>query len=81
MTDTPTPEPQPVSLEPTGDPTTTLKDGFRTSEFWVAVAMFLVGLFLMSKGKDELGMGLITISGLGYKASRTLVKREPRKVS
>lgn len=68
-----------VSLEPSGTPID-LKAGWKSTEFWIAVAMFLAGLYLMSKGKDELGMGLITISGVGYKASRTLVKRAPRLV-
>jgi hypothetical protein len=57
-----------------------LKSGWKTTEFWIAVAMKLLGAWLISKGKDELGVMLITISGGGYMGSRTLAKRQPRLV-
>lgn len=69
--------PAPPSLEPPA-PT----PGVRTSEFWIAVGMLLIGTYLTTRpGLEAIGAALIAVSGLGYNASRTLVKREPRRIS
>lgn len=59
------------------------RPGIRTSEFWIAVAMNLLGAWLIAKGKDELGAMLIAIGGGGYTGARAYVKSkvEPRRVS
>lgn len=53
-----------------------LRGGWRTTEFWIALALKLLGAWLISKGKDELGAVLIVTGGGGYLASRGYVKGE-----
>ncbi len=52
-----------------------LKAGWKTTEFWIALVMQAVGVWLISRDKDDLGFMLCSMSGLGYHGSRTLVKR------
>jgi hypothetical protein len=59
-----------------------VKDGWKTTEFWLSLAMKCLGAWLISKDKDELGTMLILAAGGSYALSRTLVKknRVPRLV-
>jgi hypothetical protein len=54
------------------------KDGWKTTEFWIAVAMTLVGVWLVERGQDTIGAALVALAGTGYKVSRTAVKRVMR---
>lgn len=50
------------------------KPGFKTTEFWIALAMGLAGAYLMGKGQDDLGAFLMGASGFSYTAGRAYVK-------
>jgi hypothetical protein len=51
------------------------KPGWKSSEFWFCVAMFAAGFYLSTKpGQETMGGILMTASGLGHVASRTVVK-------
>lgn len=50
------------------------RPGFKTTEFWISLGMFLAGCFLLGKDQFELGSGLIAASGMGYQANRAYVK-------
>lgn len=68
--------PDPAAPIPEVDtPNTVTKPGIRTTEFWMSVALFLLGVFLMSKGKDEVGAALMGASGFGYTMSRGMAKK------
>lgn len=50
------------------------KPGIKTTEFWLALAMMVVGAWLISKGKDEVGGVLTLAAGSVYTGFRGLVK-------
>lgn len=59
-----------------------VKEGYRTSEFWLNVAVFILGALLVSGGIADGGMvakivgGLLSLlSGLGYGAGRVGLKK------
>ena len=52
-----------------------LKSGLKTTEFWVALLLCGVGVWLITRGHDEIGGLLIAASGLGYKVSRGMAKK------
>ena len=54
------------------------KDGWRTTEFWIALVMTAIGAWLIAKGKEEIGGVLVAMAGSGYTAGRTVVKRAVR---
>jgi hypothetical protein len=64
----------------------TLKSGWKTTEFWIALVMLLIGVGLIAKGEgpptndllQALGTALVSTSGLGYTAARTALKRPAR---
>lgn len=60
-------------------PALDVKAGVRTTEFWLAVATFVVGLTLVIVGKTEIqqlvGAGLLSLTSIGYSVSRGLVKK------
>lgn len=56
----------------------TAKNGWKTTEFWIALVMLALGTWLIEKGQDTLGAVIVAMSGTGYQASRTLVKRAVR---
>lgn len=58
-----------------------LKAGWRTTEFWIALGMKLIGVYLISKGQDELGSAIVLAGGGGYMLGRTSVKKAARVVS
>lgn len=55
------------------------KAGWKSTEFWIAVGMFLVGCWLIEKDHVELGTGLITLSGFSYTGSRHMIKTQALK--
>ena len=55
-------------------PSPSERAGVKTSEFWLALAMMLVGAWLISKGKDEVGGVLCMAAGTVYTGFRGLVK-------
>lgn len=55
--------------------------GYKSTEFWLGLAMTLIGAWLISKDKDEIGAVLVAAGGLGYTGARALVKKAPRLVS
>jgi hypothetical protein len=57
------------------------RPGIKTTEFWLAVAMILAGVWLISKGKDEIGAALIGIAGTVYPALRGAVKSKLAQVA
>ena len=50
------------------------KPGYKTTEFWVTMAMGVIGLGLTMIGKDTLGASLLAMAGLSYNGSRGLAK-------
>lgn len=72
--------PEPIEVPPAPEAVAALKSGWRTTEFWMALGMKILGAWLISKGKDELGVVLITAGGGGYIAGRSVAKRQPRLV-
>ncbi len=58
------------------------KPGYRTSEFWLTLALVLIGTLMASGafGEDHIvikvaGMAMATLKALGYTAGRANVKR------
>ena len=58
------------------------KPGYKTTEFWLAVAASVVGFMFAadifpadSQGEKFLGLAAMVLSSLGYTVSRTMVKR------
>ena len=49
--------------------------GWRTTEFWMALASLVAGVVLVAMGKDELGSVLILGSAGTYAVGRGLAKR------
>jgi hypothetical protein len=52
-----------------------LKSGWRSTEFWIALGLKLLGAWLIAKGKDELGMVLVLAGGGGYMLQRGQLKK------
>lgn len=55
-----------------------MKSGFRTSEFWLAVAALLATFYLVNKGLYEADefVDLLVVVILGYGSSRTILKKK-----
>lgn len=80
---TPTTPAQPAEAPGTATPavtpatpasTTPGKPGWQSTEFWLAVAGMLFGVWLSHKGKDELAALIFSIAVSVYPAARTWVK-------
>jgi hypothetical protein len=64
------------------DPASEPKPGYKTTEFWLALAATVVGAAFASNafpsessGDKLLGLAAIVLASLGYTVSRTMVKR------
>jgi hypothetical protein len=62
--------------------TTSVKAGYKTTEFWLSVAAMIVGALFASgifpvesTGEKILGLAATVLTALGYQVSRTLAKR------
>ena len=64
-----TPEPTTVANSGTGG-----RPGIKTTEFWVMVAMTILGAWLIERGHDEIGATIIGLAGSGYTGARTWLK-------
>ena len=51
------------------------KPGFKTSEFWIAVLVIVVGAVMLWRDKDEIGLTLIFGAAAPYSIARGLAKR------
>lgn len=51
-----------------------MKPGFKTSEFWVTVAVGTVGVIFVTLGENQLGALLLAAAGVSYSGSRGLAK-------
>jgi hypothetical protein len=56
-----------------------MKEGLKTTEFYVALAVITIGTFLLGWGETEIqevvGAAMTILAALGYTASRAAVKR------
>lgn len=53
-----------------------MKPGFKTTEFWLALAGFAFGAMLVLRGEKEIGGALIAAASLAaYGVSRGMAKR------
>ena len=68
-------QPRPVSTEYATSGGTPKVPGWRTTEFWMALASLVAGVVLVAMGKDELGSVLIIGSAGTYAVGRGLAKR------
>jgi len=64
------------------EPIKPIKPGWKSTEFWFTIAVLILGAIqsvgLVGEGTtwDKLiGAGLMVLAGLGYTASRTLIKK------
>jgi hypothetical protein len=64
----------PIDDDTQGALPTGLKAGWKTSEFWVTLAMIAGAALLFSKGQDTHATVLLTLAGTGYKTIRTIQK-------
>lgn len=69
------PPSRPISSEWQTSGGTPKKPGFKTSEFWIAVLVILVGAAMLWRDKDEIGLMLIFGAAAPYSISRGLAKR------
>lgn len=72
----------PISVIPLGSPALTevvnqipgLKAGWKTTEFWLTIALLAAGAFMAYKGNDTMATTLWISTGVSYKATRTIQK-------
>ena len=63
-----------MSVFPPPDIKAPERAGVWTSEFWMSMACLLAGLWLISRGKEELATWLIGIATGGYQGARAFTK-------
>lgn len=63
-----------MSIFPPPDPSPDQRAGVWTSEFWLALGCLASGVWLIAKGREDLGVWLVGIATGGHQASRAYVK-------
>ena len=51
-----------------------IKPGYKSTEFWITVALGIAGVVLLATGKDTLGTALLAAAGVSYSGARGLAK-------
>ena len=57
------------------------KSGVRTTEFWLSVAVIVGGAILAWRGRELIGAGVATASGIGYALARSFEKRAAHRAN
>jgi len=52
-----------------------MKPGYKTTEFWLTLAMGIAGIALIIKGDAAIGAALLGAAGVAYNGSRGLAKK------
>lgn len=68
-------QPRPISTEYATSGGTPKVPGWKTTEFWIALASLVLGVVLVILGHESHGSGLIAFATVGYGVARGIAKR------